>query len=30
MHSSGVRFVRAGMAVQDIIEQISEPPECRS
>lgn len=30
MHSSGVRFVGAGMAIQDIIEQISESPECRS
>jgi anti-anti-sigma regulatory factor len=30
MHSSGVRFVRAGMAVQDIVDQIGEPPECRS
>jgi len=28
MHSSGVRLVRAGMAVQDIVEQISEQPEC--
>jgi anti-anti-sigma regulatory factor len=30
MHGSGVHFVRTGMAVQDILEQISESPECRS
>jgi anti-anti-sigma regulatory factor len=29
MHTSGVRFVRAGMAVQDIVEQISDQPESK-
>lgn len=29
MHRSGVPFQRAGMAVQDILEQIMEQPECR-
>jgi anti-anti-sigma regulatory factor len=30
MHNSGVRFVRVGMAVQDIVEQISEQTESRA
>jgi anti-anti-sigma regulatory factor len=29
MHSEGVRFLRAGMAIQDILEQIMEQPECK-
>jgi anti-anti-sigma regulatory factor len=29
MHSNGVRFLRAGLAVQDILEQIMEQPECK-
>ena len=29
MHRNGVPFLRAGMAVQDILEQIMEQPECR-
>lgn len=29
MHRSGVPFLRAGLAVQDILEQIMEQPECR-
>jgi len=28
MHRSGVPFLRAGLAVQDILEQIMEQPEC--
>lgn len=28
MHRNGVRFVRAGLALQDILEQIMEQPEC--
>ncbi|HXB75765.1 MAG TPA: hypothetical protein VNY05_46465 [Candidatus Acidoferrales bacterium] len=28
MHSHGVGFLRAGLAVQDILEQIMEQPEC--
>ena len=29
MHRSGVPFLRAGLAIQDILEQIMEQPECR-
>jgi anti-anti-sigma regulatory factor len=29
MHRHGVPFLRAGLAVQDILEQIMEQPECR-
>ena len=28
MHRNGVPFLRAGLAVQDILEQIMEQPEC--
>jgi anti-anti-sigma regulatory factor len=28
MHSNGVGFLRAGLAVQDILEQVMEQPEC--
>ena len=29
MYSHGVGFLRAGLAVQDILEQVMEQPECR-
>jgi len=29
MHTSGVRFRRAGLAIQDILEQVMEQPECK-
>jgi anti-anti-sigma regulatory factor len=29
MHGQGVRFMRAGLAIQDIVAQIAEQPECR-
>ena len=29
MHSNGVCFHRAGLAMQDILEQIMEQPECK-
>jgi anti-anti-sigma factor len=29
MHGAGVVFVRAGIAIQDILEQIVEQPECK-
>ena len=29
MHGSGVDFIRAGMAVEDILQQIKEQLECR-
>jgi anti-anti-sigma regulatory factor len=29
MYRSGVGFLRAGLAVQDILEQIMEAPECK-
>jgi anti-anti-sigma regulatory factor len=29
MHSHGVGFLRAGLAVQDILEQVMEQPECQ-
>jgi anti-anti-sigma regulatory factor len=29
MHRHGVPFLRAGLAVQDILEQIMEQPECQ-
>jgi anti-anti-sigma factor len=29
MHGAGVGFVRAGIAIQDILEQIVEQPECK-
>jgi anti-anti-sigma regulatory factor len=28
MHRNGVGFLRAGLAVQDILEQVMETPEC--
>jgi anti-anti-sigma regulatory factor len=29
MHSNGVGFQRAGLAIQDILEQFMEQPECK-
>jgi hypothetical protein len=29
MHSNGVGFERAGLAVQDILEQVMDQPECK-
>ena len=29
MHNHGVGFLRAGLAVQDILEQVMEQPECQ-
>jgi len=29
MHSKGVGFLRAGLAVQDILEQVTEQSECK-
>jgi len=29
MHRSGVPFLRAGLAIQDILEHIMKQPECR-
>jgi len=29
MHCNGVGFLRAGIATQDILEQIMEQPECK-
>lgn len=29
MHSKGVGFLRAGLAIQDILEQVMEQPECK-
>jgi len=29
MHGNGVAFLRAGLAVQDILEQIMEQPACK-
>ena len=29
MHSTGVGFLRAGLAIQDILEQVMEQPDCR-
>ena len=29
MHSQGVGFLRAGLAIQDILEQVMEQPECK-
>jgi anti-anti-sigma regulatory factor len=29
MHRNGVPFLRAGLALQDILEQVMEQPECR-
>jgi anti-anti-sigma regulatory factor len=28
MHRNGVGFLRAGLAIQDILEQVMEQPEC--
>ena len=28
MHRNGVGFLRAGLAIQDILEQVMETPEC--
>ena len=29
MHATGVPFLHAGLAIQDILEQIMEQPECQ-
>jgi anti-anti-sigma regulatory factor len=29
MHRNGVVFLRAGLAIQDILEQVMEAPECK-
>ena len=29
MHRNGVGFLRAGLAMQDILEQVMETPECK-
>jgi anti-anti-sigma regulatory factor len=29
MHRNGVAFLRAGLAIQDILEQVMETPECK-
>ena len=29
MHSNGIGFLRAGLAIQDILEQVMETPECK-
>jgi anti-anti-sigma regulatory factor len=29
MHSQGVDFLRAGLAIQDILEQVMEQPGCK-
>jgi anti-anti-sigma regulatory factor len=29
MHSNGVGFERGGLAIQDILEQVMEQPECK-
>jgi len=29
MHGSGAQFLRAGLAIQDIVEEIREAPECK-
>jgi anti-anti-sigma regulatory factor len=29
MHSNGVGFERAGLAIQDILEQVMEQPDCK-
>jgi hypothetical protein len=29
MHGDGVGFLRVGLGVQDILEQIMEQPECK-
>jgi hypothetical protein len=29
MHSQGAGFFRAGLAIQDILEELLEQPECR-
>jgi anti-anti-sigma regulatory factor len=29
MHRDGVGFLRAGLAIQDILEQVMETPECK-
>jgi anti-anti-sigma regulatory factor len=29
MHGNGVGFLRAGLALQDILEQVMEQPECK-
>lgn len=29
MHRNGVGFLRAGLAIQDILEQVMESPECK-
>lgn len=29
MHSDGVSFLRAGLGIQDILEEIMEQPECK-
>jgi anti-anti-sigma regulatory factor len=29
MHSNGVGFLRAGLSIQDIVEEVLEQPECK-
>jgi anti-anti-sigma regulatory factor len=29
MHRNGAQFLRAGLAIQDIVEEIREAPECK-
>jgi anti-anti-sigma regulatory factor len=29
MHSNGVGFLGAGLAIQDVLEQVMEQPECK-
>jgi anti-anti-sigma regulatory factor len=29
MHTDGVGFLRAGLGIQDILEQVMEAPECK-
>jgi hypothetical protein len=29
MHGNGVCFLRAGLAIQDVLEQVMEQPECK-
>ena len=29
MHRHGVGFLRAGLAIQDVLEQVMEQPECK-
>ena len=29
LHGNGVGFLRAGLAIQDVLEQVMEQPECK-